>query len=128
MPPRLALAFARRWAARDAWVYDPRCDDRVLDFVRFCIRDIPAGGVWSSLRLAFAHDTRASLGSLSCRSLLLVGERESLFAREAADELAHLIPGAELRISPGVSHLHPLSSSEWFVRTVSDWLDARIGP
>ncbi len=122
MPERLALAFARRWADRDAWVYDPRCDDHVLDFVRFCIRDISAGGVWSSLRLAFAHDTRASLGSLSCPSLLVVGERESPFARQAADELQRLIPGAELRVSPGVSHLHPLSSPEWLVHTVGDWL------
>ena len=90
--------------------------------MRFCIRDISAGGVWSSLRLAFTHDTRASLGSLSCRSLLVVGERESEFSRRATDELGRLIPGAEHRISPGVSHLHPLSSPEWFVRTVSDWL------
>ena len=49
LPQRLALSVARRLAARERWVYDPSCDDRVLEFVRFCIRDVGRDAVRSSL-------------------------------------------------------------------------------
>ena len=73
------------------------------------------------MRLAFAHDARAELRHLACPALVLVGERESLFHRHAADELAGLIPGARLAVSPGAGHLHPLSNAEWFAETIGGW-------
>jgi len=51
-----------------------------------------------------------------------VGEREARWAREATDEMARLIPGAAERVSPGVAHLHPLSSPAWLVETVEEWV------
>jgi len=53
---------------------------------------------------------------------VLVGEREPAFYPPAARELARTIPGAELRVSPGASHLHPLTNPQWFVETVEEWL------
>jgi pimeloyl-ACP methyl ester carboxylesterase len=61
---------------------------------------------------------------LRCPTLLLVGERETVWARLAGDELARLLPQAERRIAPGVSHLHPLSSPEWLAMTVAEWAAA----
>jgi len=121
LPDALARRLARSFAKRGAWVYDARCDDRVLDFVRFGIRTLPLGLARQSVALALEHDTRASLGRWSGPTLLVVGERETLWARESVAELARLIPHAEQRVSPGVAHLHPLSSPEWLAETVRAW-------
>src|SRR5205085_1514287 len=85
-PPRWdALALARRLAAREAWVYDRHCDDQVLDFVRFCIRDASMPVVSAALRLVRAHDVRARLPAIACPTLIVTGERETGFVRESAD-------------------------------------------
>ena len=125
LPRRTALAIARRLAAREGWVYDRCCDDRVLEFVRFCIRSVPVAMARDAVRLAFAHDVRAALPGLTCPTLIVRGERESLFVRQSAAELESLIPHAELRISPGVGHLHLFSGAEWFADTIASWLDGR---
>jgi pimeloyl-ACP methyl ester carboxylesterase len=122
LPGVLALPLARRLAARGAWVYDPACDERVLAFVRHGIRSVPLGVARQRVRLAFAHDTRAEAPRIGCRTLLVVGERETPWALAATDELARLIPGAERRVSPGVAHLHPFSGAAWLAETVGDWL------
>ena len=123
LPESLAAPLARRFAARGAWVYDPRCDEQILTFVRHGIRSVPLGAARQCVRLAFAHDTRAELPRIACRTLLVVGERETRWAREATEELARLIPGAEGRVSPGVAHLHPLSGAAWLAETVGGWLE-----
>jgi 3-oxoadipate enol-lactonase len=121
LPEPLAAPLARWLAARGAWVYDERCDHRVLAFLRHGIRRVPFSVARECVRLAFAHDTRAELSRMAVPTLLIVGERETRWAREASDELARLIPGAELRVSPGVAHLHPLSSPAWLAETVATW-------
>ena len=64
---------------------------------------------------------RAIRGNIA-RAVVLVGEQESAFSRPAAHDLARRIPGAGLRESPGAGHLHPLTSPDWFVREVEQWL------
>ena len=126
LPKRAALALAARFARRGAWVYDPRCDARTLEFVRACIRDVPVSLALAAVRLAMRHDTRADLARIEVPTLIVVGERESGFARAAANELAGAIRGAELRVSPGVAHLHLFSSAEWLVDQVTAWLAPRL--
>lgn len=128
LPGRLAILLARRLTARGAWVYDPRCDDHVLAFVRHGIRSVPITLARERVRLAFAHDTRAELGRIAAPTLIVTGEREARWVREAADELARLIPGAERRVSPGVGHLHPLTGAAWLAETVIEWVGRRSGP
>jgi pimeloyl-ACP methyl ester carboxylesterase len=127
LPESLAAPLARRLAARGAWVYDAHCDERVLAFVRHGIRHVPLGAARQAVGLAFAHDTRADVVRLSCPTLLVVGERETRWAREATAEMARLIPGAETRVSPAVAHLHPLSGAAWFAAAVEDWVGAGVG-
>ena len=76
------------------------------------------------VELVFEHDTRAALPALGLPSLVVVGERESVFARGAADELRALVPGAEFAIAPEVSHLHPLSRPEWLAGQIEEWVTA----
>jgi pimeloyl-ACP methyl ester carboxylesterase len=127
LPERAARALARRLAASESWVYDRRCDDRVLDFIRCCIRDLAIPDVTGPLRLAWDHDTRSTLGAIRCPTLLVIGERETLFARNATAELSRLIAHAEVAVSPGVGHLHPLSGAGWLAETLTAWLAPRLG-
>jgi len=126
LPEPLAAPLARRLVARGAWVYDQRCDDRLLAFIRHGIRRVPLSLARECVRLAFAHDTRAELSRMAVPTLLIVGELETRWAREVADAMAQLIPGAELRVSPGVAHLHPLSSPAWLAETVEAWVGAGV--
>ena len=125
LPDRLARPIARRLAAREAWVYDRRCGDAVLDFVRFCIRDLSIGSARRAVELAIAHDTRATLAALRPPLRIVVGELESVFSREAIAELRRLVPAADFAESPGVSHLHPLSSPEWLAERIAEWMRGR---
>jgi len=126
LPDALARPIARKLAARAAWVYDRRCDDRVLDLVRFCIRDLGIGSALRAVQLAIAHDTRATIHGLRPPTRIVVGELESVFSREAIAELRRLLPEADFAASPGASHLHPLSNPEWLADTIAEWMRGRV--
>jgi len=126
LPQRTALALARFLARHGRWVYDPHCDDRLLDFIRFCMRDTAPSTIGPGLKLVARLDTRAELPSIRCPTLVVVGERESVFQLPSAEELVRLIPGAELRMVPGVSHLHPLSAPHWLAQTITEWMGPRL--
>jgi pimeloyl-ACP methyl ester carboxylesterase len=125
LPEPRALSYAQRLAARHGWVFDPRCGPPVLGLVRHSIRRVPVGLALARVGLAFGHDTRADLPRIGCPTLVIVGEHESAAYRDAAAELARLIPRARLALSPGAGHLHPLSNPEWLAETVSAWLRDR---
>jgi 3-oxoadipate enol-lactonase len=125
LPEPRALSYAQRLAARHGWVFDPRCGPPVLGLVRHGIRRVPVRLALARVGLAFGHDTRADLPRIGCPTLVIVGERESAAYRDAAAELARLIPRARLALSPGAGHLHLLSNPEWFAETVSAWLRDR---
>ena len=122
LPDTFAEPLARSWARSGAWVYDERCDDRVLAFVRHAIRRAPLALCAARVRQAMSHDTREALGALRCPTLVVTGERESAWAVAAGDELCRLIPSARRLVAPGAAHLHPLSNPEWLAAEVSAWL------
>jgi len=126
LPERAALALARRLAARGAWVYDPRCGDDVLRFVRFGIRAVPITLAAARVRLALAHDATAALPAVACPTLVVRGEGESGFVRQAAATLLRGIRGATEAVSPGAGHLHPLSNAAWLCATLEEWLGSRL--
>jgi pimeloyl-ACP methyl ester carboxylesterase len=126
LPPRRALAFARRLAARGGWVLDPHCGDAVLELVRHGARSVSVRVALERVRLAFEHDARATLPRVACATLVITGERETRWARGAADQIARLVPNAERAVSPGVGHLHPLSNPAWFADTVGAWAGERL--
>ena len=126
LPSSAARSIARVLARHGRWVYDARCDDQLLDFIRHCMSHTSAATARTAVALVMAHDTTARAPRITVPTLVLVGERESVFSRPAAEELARLIPGAVLKESPGVSHLHPLTNPEWFVDTVEQWLGTRL--
>jgi pimeloyl-ACP methyl ester carboxylesterase len=128
LPNALALPLARRLARRRAWVYDPACDDAVLAIVRSGIRSVSPASAAARVRLALEHDLRRELQTLHLPTLLVVGERETEFARAATAELARLIPGAETMVSRDAAHLHPLSRAPWLAAALTEWLTPRLAP
>jgi proline iminopeptidase/2-hydroxymuconate-semialdehyde hydrolase len=124
LPEALAAPLARDCARRGRWVYDQACDDAVLAFVRHGIRNLRIADARTMVRLAFAHDTTAALGALTMPVLLLVGDRETAWARSATAELRRLIPHADAILLTRVGHLHPLSAPAAFTAAIEEWLAA----
>ncbi len=119
LPRGAALAIARRLAPRGGWVYDPLCDRPVLELVRAAIRACPVRLAAGRVTLALAHDTHTRLAALRPPVRLLVGERDTAFARAAAQALVRSLPAAKIEVSPGAGHLHPLSRPAWFAGRIA---------
>ena len=127
LPESLAAPLAHACARRGLWVYDEACDEPVLAFVRHGIRTVRLADARAMVRLALAHDTATELGGLAMPCLLLVGDRETAWARGATAELRRLIPHADAIVLTRVAHLHPLSAPAAFVAAVEGWLMAKAG-
>ena len=125
LPPGAALALARTCVANGRWVYDPACDDAVLELVRFAIATLAPAEAVTLLRLARALDLRADLPRIAVPTLVVSGTRERAWIWSAAAELTELIPGAARRSLAGVGHLHPLSAPERLVEAIDEWRAAR---
>lgn len=121
LPRAAALKLASRLARMGRWAYDARCDARLLDFIRYTMLETRWDDTRVAIALALSHDTRARLAEFRCPTLVIVGEKESAFQKPASEELRRSIPGAELRVSPGAAHLHPLSSPQWLADTLTTW-------
>jgi pimeloyl-ACP methyl ester carboxylesterase len=81
---------------------------------------------WRSMRafrLALdGFDCRMRLPSFPYRTIVLHGDRDSLFPTDVADDLVALLPHAELRIVPGAAHALPLTHGEHVRQAVDDIL------
>jgi pimeloyl-ACP methyl ester carboxylesterase len=79
---------------------------------------------WRSMR-AFrcaldGFDCRADLPTLSVPTIVLHGDRDSLFPVSVAEDLAGRLPHAELRVVPAAGHALPLTHGQHVVRAVRD--------
>jgi pimeloyl-ACP methyl ester carboxylesterase len=74
-----------------------------------------------AMRLAmWGFDVRGSLHRILARTIVLHGDRDSLFDTEDARYLATEIPGAELRLVQGAGHGLPVSHPESVLAAVRD--------
>jgi pimeloyl-ACP methyl ester carboxylesterase len=64
----------------------------------------PVAGFLGQVDAALAHDTSGRLGALRVPTLVLHGLLDQLAPAAGAEELAALIPGAELQLVPEVGH------------------------
>lgn len=65
------------------------------------------------------YDDMAELGRISAPTLLLWGDADALVSRDRQDQLAERIPGAELRVYPGVGHTPRWEDPSRFASDVS---------
>ena len=121
LPDPWSSRLAARWAREGLWVFDAECRGPVLDLVRHGIRHVPVALGRQCVALAFDHDERASLPRITAPTLLIVGDRETAWARSAEAEVASLLPRAERAVSPGAAHLHPLSAPAFLAERVLEW-------
>ncbi len=99
-------------------------------FMRWLARS-PAAGVWplrgfmGQLGAIAEHDTRGRLGNIKAPTLVMVGQNDPLTPVRYAEELAEGIPGAELEVVPGTTHLMILQKWREVNRRVIDFLKER---
>jgi len=73
--------------------------------------------------MIMAHDARGRLGGGEQPTLVVCGELDSCATLPHSEELARLIPGAELSVVPGGGHFIHTEQPEEFYRRVRSFLD-----
>jgi 3-oxoadipate enol-lactonase len=72
--------------------------------------------------LAMDDGLRAQLGSIAVPTLVVVGSQDVLTTQGDGEEIASLVPGAELAVIRGGAHLFQVEHAGAFNRTVGDFL------
>ena len=72
--------------------------------------------------MILAHDTRARVSSVQQPSLVICGELDTCATLPHSEELAQLIPGAELSVMPGGGHFIHTEQPDEFYRRVRSFL------
>jgi aminoacrylate hydrolase len=73
--------------------------------------------------MILAHDARARLSKVQQPSLVICGELDACVPLPHSEELAQLIPGAELSVVPGGGHFIHTEQPDEFYRRVRSFLD-----
>ena len=92
-----------------AWLFTDRfwrSEANVRAALRFAAAQPPqpAQGFVGQVDAALSHDARERLAGVQAPTLVIHGALDQLSAKENGEELARLIPGAELLILPDVGH------------------------
>lgn len=111
--PNVAFAFHPDNAAQPALV------QAYLDFV------LDAGAaqlIRQNRAVIHRPDARLHLPRVACRTLVLCGEADQLTPPDCAQEIAALVPGAELHLLPGCGHMLTMERPEAVGGLLAQWL------
>ena len=72
--------------------------------------------------LSIDHDYVFALREIDVPTLILWGEQDPLFPREAQERLAAAIPGATLKVYPETGHAVHWDRPEWVVRDLEEFM------
>jgi pimeloyl-ACP methyl ester carboxylesterase len=99
-------------------------DDRQLrEANRLMAEDVgPEAFVRQQNAIIGRPDSRPTLTTIRCPTLVLVGEQDQLTPLDRAVEMAHGIRGAELVTVPECAHLSTLEQPRAVTRALLDWL------
>jgi len=86
----------------------------------------PIQGLRGQVEANLSHDLAGRIGEISAPTLISVGELDMCIPKQYSEELHHLIPGSELVVFPGGSHLFGVQDPETFNRATLDWLDRQV--
>jgi len=124
VPPGLALRVARMTGDVDSGrvnVADiaPYFDHALhVDFELFL----------KMLACAGEHSAQDLLPQVGVPTLVMAGERDSFTPPQVSQAMAEAIPGAELEIIAGASHLAPLEQRDLFRERIFRFVDERVHP
>ena len=119
------MAGVSQVAAR--WLVGPRMLRRLrraLDLVAPIALNVPAESFVAQIDaiLAMSDDLRFELAGVAVPTLVLVGTQDVLTPLADAEELAELVPGAELAVVGGGAHGFMVEQAGAYNRTVVDFL------
>jgi pimeloyl-ACP methyl ester carboxylesterase len=101
-----------------------RNDPQLREANRLMAEDVgPEAFVRQQTAVIGRPDSRPTLTTISCRTLVLVGEQDQLTPLDRAVEMAHGIRGAELVTVPECAHLSTLEQPRVVTRALLDWLE-----
>lgn len=78
---------------------------------------------WAVRRLMSRPDARPQLATISCPTLVIVGDEDELTPPSVAKEMSRQIPGAELQVIAAAGHLSSLEQPEQFCAVLERFLD-----
>lgn len=79
------------------------------------------------LQYAGAHDAKGFLEEIDVPTLVVAAERDTFTPMELADEMARVIPNAELEVIEGASHAAPVEQPDRITDRVEEFLGSRLG-
>jgi len=101
-----------------------RNDPQLREANRLMAEDVgPEAFVRQQTAIIGRPDSRPTLTTVSCPTLVLVGEQDQLTPLDRAVEMAHGIRGAELVTVPECAHLSTLEQPRLVTRALLDWLE-----
>lgn len=100
-----------------------RADAALRQVFTLMAEDVGAAGfVRQQTAILGRADSRPTLGSIRCPTLVLVGEADELTPPERAAEIAAGIPAARLTTVPQCGHLSTLEQPDEVTRALLEWL------
>jgi pimeloyl-ACP methyl ester carboxylesterase len=100
-----------------------RADPMLRQVFTLMAEDVGAAGfIRQQTAILGRADSRPTLGSIHCPTLVLVGEGDELTPPERAAEIAEGIPGARLTTVPQSGHMSTLEQPDEVTRALLEWL------
>ena len=102
-----------------------RADGALREVFTLMAEEVGAAGfIRQQTAISGRSDSRPTLGSIRCPTLVLVGEGDELTPPERAAEIAAGIPGARLTTVPHCGHMSTLEQPDEVARALLEWLEA----
>ena len=102
-----------------------RADAALRQVFTLMAEDVGAAGfVRQQTAILGRADSRPTLGSIRCPTLVLVGEGDELTPPDRAAEIAAGIPAARLTTVPQCGHMSTLEQPDEVTRALLEWLEA----
>ncbi|WP_367847537.1 alpha/beta fold hydrolase [Rhodoferax sp. WC2427] len=116
--------------ATAAMAFSPTHPSDKADLQRYkdmVLRTPPALWVQQNRALADRPDARLHLGAVRCPTLVLCGDKDLLTPPKLSEEIASLVPGAELHLLPRCGHMLTMEQPDEVNAVLLDWL-GRLQP
>ncbi len=111
--------------ATAAMAFSPTHPSDKADLQRYkdmVLRTPPALWVQQNRALADRPDARLHLAAVRCPTLVLCGDKDLLTPALLSEEIASLVPGAELHLLPRCGHMLTMEQPEEVNAVLLDWL------
>ena len=89
---------------------------------------MPVAPINSATRALYGFDLSADLPRIAAPTLVVAGEKDTLTPPTGMEEIAALIPGAELRRIPDTGHMIPVEQPERLAALLDAFLNKHVHP